>query len=254
MVGECHKNFNFINYQGVDINQGHVNQVNVSISKQQLGIFEENILRMLNVPVDQAGDYIIGMIKKYITECLELCSPQGVYACFDTPSFDPNLHQMTINSEPFYLQKMVYSAMKKSSGIIIFIGTCGPAVEKYSKQLLKEGNGLEGFIVDIIGSEIAESVAEIIHKSIESDMAASGLKITNRYSPGYCNWPVSEQQKLFTLMREVDHGVQLTDSSLMLPIKSVSGIIGVGTDVRNMAYACAACDLEQCLYRGRKLS
>jgi hypothetical protein len=236
----------------VDTNQKQVRKVKVPIRKQQLEIVEENILRMLGTPVEHADEYVIGMIQKYISECLELCSPQGVYAYFDSPTFDMVLHQMTLNGECFHLQKMVYSAMKKSSGIIIFIGTCGPAVEKYSKQLLKEGNGLEGFIVDIIGSEIVESVAGIIHKAIEVDMAVSGLKITNRYSPGYCSWPVSEQQKLFTLMEEVDHGVQLTASSLMLPIKSVSGIIGTGTDVRNIGYACAACDMEQCLYRGRK--
>ena len=31
-------------------------------------------------------------------------------------------------------------------------------------------------------------------------IAARGLRITNRYSPGYCDWRVSEQQSLFRLL------------------------------------------------------
>ena len=46
-------------------------------------------------------------------------------------------------------------------------------------------------------------------------------------------------------------GIRLTDSSLMIPIKSVSGVIGVGTDVRKLEYTCGLCTYENC-YRKRK--
>ena len=82
-------------------------------------------------------------------------------------------------------------------------------------------------------------------------MAKEGLNITNRYSPGYCGWDVSEQQKLFFLLPENCCGIRLTDSSLMLPIKSVSGVIGVGKTVRKTAYKCAVCDKEDCYLRRR---
>ncbi len=134
----------------------------------------------------------------------------------------------------------------------LFIGTCGKEVENYSRQLMKEGHTLEGYIVDLIGSEIAENIAEYIHNEVEKDMASQGLKITNRYSPGYCKWPVSDQQQLFRLLGESNCGVNLTDSSLMIPVKSVSGIIGIGQEVENAGYSCDICETDHCIYRDKK--
>lgn len=84
---------------------------------------------------------------------------------------------------------------------------------------------------------------------MEEELAAfiekRGWKHTNRYSPGYCGWHVSEQQKLFSLFPVASPcGIQLTDSSLMIPIKSVSGIIGVGSHVRKLEYTCGLCTYE----------
>ena len=104
-------------------------------------------------------------------------------------------------------------------------------------------------IVDLIGSEIAEEVAEYVHKKIEQDMRLRGMSITNRYSPGYCNWHVSDQQKLFKILEGKTCGIQLSDSSLMLPLKSISGIIGVGSNVKNRGYACSKCEMDFCIYR-----
>ena len=44
-------------------------------------------------------------------------------------------------------------------------------------------------------------------------------------------------------------GVRLTDSSLMVPIKSVSGIIGIGEKVRKLDYTCGLCDSKKCFKR-----
>ena len=80
-------------------------------------------------------------------------------------------------------------------------------------------------------------------------MREAGLKITNRYSPGYCGWDVSEQKKLFKILPEKFCGIELTDSCLMHPIKSVSGIIGIGKSVKFNEYTCNLCDEADCLYR-----
>lgn len=77
---------------------------------------------------------------------------------------------------------------------------------------------------------------------------------TNRFSPGYCGWHVSEQHKLFSLFPAPEPcGVRLTPSALMMPIKSVSGIIGLGSHVRRMDYTCGLCDYLQCYKRKLKV-
>ena len=78
------------------------------------------------------------------------------------------------------------------------------------------------YIADSLGSIIAEKAADCMEEELAAFIEKRGWKHTNRYSPGYCGWHVSEQQKLFSLFPVASPcGIQLTDSSLMIPIKSV---------------------------------
>jgi cobalamin-dependent methionine synthase I len=63
---------------------------------------------------------------------------------------------------------------------------------------------------------------------------------------------VSEQQKLFSFFPENFAGISLSDSSLMNPIKSVSGIAGIGTAVKYLGYACDDCTQADCVFRDLK--
>jgi hypothetical protein len=114
---------------------------------------------------------------------------------------------------------------------------------------MKEGELLEGYVFDVFGSLIVEEGMDRIQSFLKTKMQEEGLRITNRYSPGYCGWDVSEQKKLFGLLPKKFCGIELTDSCLMRPIKSVSGIIGVGKSVKFNEYSCNLCDEADCLYR-----
>jgi len=83
-------------------------------------------------------------------------------------------------------------------------------------------------------------------------MKIIGLKVSNRYSPGYCTWDVSEQKKLFSFFPDRFAGITLSDSSLMNPIKSVSGIAGIGKDIKHLGYVCDNCTVVDCVFRGLK--
>jgi hypothetical protein len=183
---------------------------------------------------------------------LEISEPGATYAFFSSPLFPDDSASIILENTTLVVGKKVAAALRNSTGVALFVGTCGEKVELLSKQLMHEKHLLESLIVDLIGSEIAEEVAAIVHKEIENIAAGSGLKVTNRYSPGYCNWPVSDQQKLFSLLKGKTGGVRLTNSSLMIPIKSVSGIIGIGESMAHRSYACAKCDTAYCLYRDKK--
>ena len=59
--------------------------------------------------------------------------------------------------------------------------------------------------------------------------------------------------KLFPLFPSAEPcGIRLTDSSLMLPIKSVSGVIGLGDGVRKLEYTCGLCTYDKCYRRKQR--
>jgi len=91
-----------------------------------------------------------------------------------------------------------------------------------------------------------------MQEELRAAAAARGKMITNRFSPGYCGWDVAEQHKLFGFFKDNFCGITLTESALMKPVKSVSGIIGIGRDVKYAPYQCHACEDKNCIYRNRK--
>ena len=101
-------------------------------------------------------------------------------------------------------------------------------------------------MADAIGSVIAEACVTEVIKRLEKQIP---LRHTYPYSPGYCGWNVKEQAALFQLLPENPCGVKLTDSCLMLPVKSVSGVIGLGDEVENKPYGCAICMNKNCYKR-----
>ena len=79
----------------------------------------------------------------------------------------------------------------------------------------------------------------------------SGMKVTNRISPGYAGWDTAEQAALFHLCPGDAIGVTLNDSCVMIPGKSISFLVGVGPEARVDHYftQCRRCWMADCAYR-----
>jgi len=117
--------------------------------------------------------------------------------------------------------------MKNCEYAICFIATIGSDVEGEITRLSEENHLSYAYVLDTMGSTVIESMVDKFHKSMEKRYGAKGGKVTLRFSPGYCDWHVTEQEKLFRALDSNHLDVKLTDSCLMQPRKSISGIFGV---------------------------
>ena len=189
---------------------------------------------------------------KLLREAEAVCSIKGEYGIFPVAGFLDAEKSIEISGLAFNVRKIVYSQIKKSDSVAIFLCTAGPEIGILSRKSMKDGDLLTGYIYDVIGSEVVEAAVDRMQDNLLKEMLSAGKKITNRYSPGYCGWDVAEQQKLFQLMPDNFCGVKLNDSSLMDPEKSVSGFIGIGENVRYNHYTCRICDMKDCIYRKLK--
>ena len=158
-------------------------------------------------------------------------------------------YQVVADQPDFDMGKIILRQLRGSEAYALFICTSGVEFEAYQQRLMKEGDMVRVFIADALGSVIAEKCADRMEEVLQESIDKLGWHHTNRFSPGYCGWHVSQQQRLFPLFHGETCGVKLTDSSLMLPIKSVSGIIGLGPYVRHMDYSCGLCTFQQCYKR-----
>lgn len=187
-----------------------------------------------------------------IREVRELVRPTFLFFYADG---ELNLEKevLTVQGKDFHIGKIISRQLRGSESYAFFAATAGQEFEAYQERLKQEGDIVKIYIADALGSILAEKTADYMEEALEKELIQKNWKHTNRYSPGYCGWHVSEQQNLFSIFPVSEPcGIQLTSSSLMLPIKSVSGVIGLGTDVRKLEYTCGLCNFEQCFRRKQR--
>jgi hypothetical protein len=105
--------------------------------------------------------------------------------------------------------------------VFAYMATCGVELEDWARS-----------IDDVLHRYWADTIREL---ALQSAIRALNRDLTDRYRPGHTatmspgrlvDWPLSEQGALFALLGDPHEaiGVRLTDSYLMVPTKSVSGI------------------------------
>lgn len=165
-------------------------------------------------------------------------------------SLDTATDTLSAMGYDFSIGKIIARQLRGSQRYAFFVATAGEEFGEYLEAVSSGGDMVKTFIADAIGSVIAEKTADKMELSLEGLLSTTGWHHTNRFSPGYCGWHVSGQQTLFSLFPTGKPcGVTLTSSSLMLPIKSVSGVLGLGDEVRKLEYSCGLCDFKQCYKR-----
>lgn len=227
----------------------HFQQFN--IPNHSIEIRRDDIYAVLGVSAEMKA-----LVDEYIDEVFmnapRLMQITGGYWVSEEVEMDNKLHTILVNGVPFNVKKIIFQQLKESERIAVFVCTIGDAVFEESRKLMKKNEMLHGYIYDIFGSLAVENAMEQVQNNLKHEMSKMGLGISNRYSPGYCGWTVAEQTKLFSLLPPGFCGISLTESCLMQPIKSISGIIGIGAKIRHRAYECEVCDASQCLYRNLK--
>lgn len=194
---------------------------------------------------------------EYLSELTEILLSEA--ESHSNPSYQYVLCNGRCEGDALYIQekvlrtgKIISATQKKSTSFAVFVATAGTLFQTWQEELEKKGDVMACYMVDCIGSEIAEKVADALQKEVEEISIQRNLSITNRYSPGYCDWNLNDQHILFSLFKGNTGDVLLKDSGLMYPIKSVSGIIGIGSNVRKRPYGCRVCQFPNCFKRKKK--
>lgn len=202
-------------------------------------------------------DDFADIINELIQEGNTFVKASGGYTVLDVDvEADKELLQLSNEniSEGFTVGKIVAGQLSRSEKAVVFACTAGKGIRERYDYYTRQQDFLNAYLVDLLGTISVEKAMDKIQLALQEDMKKRELNITNRYSPGYCGWNVREQHQLFKFLPNNYCGISLTDTALMIPIKSVSGIIGIGRNVRRQEYTCGICQLDHCLYRRKKKS
>ena len=220
----------------------HIDYTALSIPEKHIGI-------VLGYPEGRMPNLIKDIFHELRDQAARYCSIKGGYRLLPSEHFMRDNEMVNINGYQLHIGRIIAKQLRGADFAALFACTLGSGLEDWAKKSLATGEAVKGYIIDAIGSEMIELAMDKIEVILSEQMAAQGLRITSRFSPGYCGWPVNDQHTLFSLLPADFCGISLTPTALMIPIKSISGLIGVGPRVRKMTYPCQICEMTNCIRR-----
>jgi hypothetical protein len=145
-----------------------------------------------------------------------------------------------------FSSKVLRRNLDKIERIFPFVITIG---SKFGAKLDACTDLLEKFYLDVIGNVALNQVRLELKNRLCAEYA---IEKTAFMAPGSLpDWPIDAQKPLFKLLGDVEAaiGVRLTESLLMLPAKSVSGIY---FPTETTFFSCQLCPREHCDSRKAK--
>ncbi len=148
--------------------------------------------------------------------------------------------------------KKMTKALKKCNRATVFLATIGENIDSIMHELILKKKVTQAYIYDTIGSVAAENIVDKFQKELDIVTRRRGEMTTLRFSPGYCDWNVQEQRKLFQMLDNSLIDVHLSKSCMMTPRKTVSGIFGIGKIdeiTKTETNPCMLCGMKNCIAR-----
>ena len=186
------------------------------------------------------------LFEQGIEEFKSLTSPIGFYK----PIIKKELKDIYEGKGQNETETPIELIYKRSEHLALFICTLGEKVSSRINILMKEKDYPLGYMLDRIASESAELAVE---KAEQHFADHSNSKKALLYSPGYCGWHITAQEKIFEFLKPETIGITINESCLMTPVKSISGILMAGSksihNFKNNYSFCKSCQNFACRER-----
>lgn len=139
------------------------------------------------------------------------------------------------------------------SQAVLMAVTLGPETERLLLRA-QVRDMAQALILDSCASAAVESVCDQLEEALRQRFLADGRYLTDRFSPGYGDFPIEQQRQLCALLdtqRRI--GLTLSSSGILIPRKSVTAVLGVGDSPRHRrSQGCQGCAMyEHCEMRKR---
>ena len=129
--------------------------------------------------------------------------------------------------------------------VFLYIATCGP---EFDRVAVPADDMLGRFGLDLIKEQALAASLQFLQEHIERTYAPGNVSSMNPGSGPADLWPLPQQRELFAALGDVagQIGVALTDTFLMIPNKTVSGLF-FPTEIRFVS--CQLCERPDCQRR-----
>jgi hypothetical protein len=190
---------------------------------------------------------IESLVNEYLENARHLIVPS--YSCIIRDIKLVQGSRVVIEGSITFQSEVIARLLKQCQKAAVLLVTIGSHLEEMVCRLTEAGLMLQATVLDAIGSVAAEELANFLQSRVDETAHAQRLYTSRRFSPGYCDWDVGQQKMVFRTINGDSVGVHLTEGCQMLPRKSISGIIGIGSYEVENYNPCLTCDKYDCIGR-----
>ena len=153
-----------------------------------------------------------------------LLRPRAIHGVFDAATPEPGVSLLAgaIRAESRSLHERLLGCRRA----VLFAATIGPEADAWIHDLMDRGEMTRGLLADAFASSAAIALGLEVERIAARALAGEGLAPTKRHAPGYGDWALSDQAPLCALVDCGRIGITVTEDFLMIPAKSISGVIG----------------------------
>jgi len=190
-----------------------------------------------------APDSDVSELQPLVEAAMTLIEPRALY---DVRYIEKKLEDAVIVDGRRLTSRVLRKNLDLVERIFPFVITLGP---KLGETQAASSDLLENYYLDTIGNVALNSIRKQLKHHLESQFAIE--KMSSMAPGSLADWPIEEQAPLFQILGDVKAsiGVKLTDSLLMLPAKSISGIYFP----KEVSFvSCQLCPRERCESRKAK--
>ncbi|WP_296828858.1 hypothetical protein [uncultured Megasphaera sp.] len=166
---------------------------------------------------------------------MELAKPQA--SC--QQCFYDNTSRMVLCDNPFPVNSPTVSRLIEDSAIVLMYAvTLGEGVEQEIDKLFMDKEITRGLALDSAVAVATASYTKQLIDTLDEASADKGYKAAWMMNPGTGDWPVGQMANIAQAVHAEQMGVSLLPSGMLMPRKTVAGMIGL-----NFAEAggCSSC-------------
>ncbi len=165
--------------------------------------------------------------------------PKALYRACQVTSSDAG--RVKINGVEFHSRTLA-ALLQSIDQVFVYVVTCGPEA---SAPLPANRGAFERLAHDAISNQMLRQSCHEFERRIAQQYHLEGTATLGPGAGDGVLWPIEDQRALFSLLgdTETSIGVSLTDDHMMLPMKSLSGVL-FATD--NGFRSCQLCTSHGC--------
>jgi hypothetical protein len=188
----------------------------------------------------QKNETIASSVQELLETVRPIVNPKAVYEV----SYVDNKNGDSLDISGIeFTSRVLRVNLDQVGRVFPYVVTCGREIDEIKAT---STDIMQAFLLDAIKEVVLHSAYRHLKEYLTETYA---LGQTSTMAPGSLeDWPITQQRELFSIFGDVEGlvGVKLTNSFLMIPIKSISGIL-FPTEIR--FESCQLCTRGNCIGR-----